>query len=169
LGGKGFAVIVVLGITLGLLNGMLNIEPSFAKGYAEIECPHPSAKVVFIETSTDDPPGTVDPGYDKDVASCRAKVWRGALVFVSICNGYPSYTCTFSTTIYNSGTLPVRLESQQFKVPPELTVTALEGLPGLVLEPGQQAVQAFSVHVEQEAEQRARYRFRIGQLFHVAE
>ena len=119
----------------------------------------------FIAASTDDPPGTIDPGYDKDVASCTATVVNTEQVVVLITNAYPSYTCTFSTTIYNNGTLPERREALEFDVPPVLTVTDLNDLTGVVLDPGQQDVEEFSVHVEQEAEQRAIYYFTIKKPF----
>jgi len=119
----------------------------------------------FIAASTDDPPGTIDPGYDKDVASCEATVVDSKHVQVVITNAYPSYTCTFSTTIYNAGTLPERREPLEFVVPPVLTVTDLNDLTGVVLDPGQQDVEEFSVHLEQEAEQGAIYYFTIMKPF----
>jgi hypothetical protein len=111
----------------------------------------------FIAASTDDPPGTLDPGYDKDVADCSAVVVSDELVEVAIANAYPSYTCTFTTTVRNSGILPEQLESIEIIAPPELTVTDLNDLTGLVLDPGEEEVEEFSVHVEQEAEQGAVY------------
>lgn len=111
----------------------------------------------FVAASTDDPPGTLDPGYDKDVADCTAVVVSDELVEVVVTNAYPSYTCTFTTTIRNSGILPERLESIEIDAPPVLTVTDLNDLTGLVLEPEQEDVEEFSVHVEQEAQQGAAY------------
>jgi len=119
----------------------------------------------FIAASTDDPPGTIDPGYDKDVASCTATVVSTDLVEVVIINGYPSYTCTFTTTIHNGGTVPERREPLEFDVPAVLTVTDLNDLTGFVLDPGREDVEEFSVHVEQEAEQGAIYYFTIKKPF----
>ena len=119
----------------------------------------------FTDASTDDPPGTIDPGYDKDVASCTATVVDSKHVKVVITNGYPSYTCTFTTTIYNNGSLPERREPLVLDVPPVLTVTDLNDLTGVVLDPGEEDVEEFSVHVEQEAEQGATYHFTIKKPF----
>ncbi|CAG0982756.1 hypothetical protein ANRL2_02567 [Anaerolineae bacterium] len=164
--GRCFAVITVLVVILGLLSGMMNIESSFASGSAEIR---QTSQVVFIDASTDDPPGTPDPGYDKDVASCTAQVQNETLVLVSIHNGYPSYTCTFSTTIHNSNTLPTCLESLEFSVPPALTVMEQRDPADLVLKPGEQTVQVFSVRVGQSAKPATAYGFRISEVFRAME
>jgi len=156
----GTLLLVVALSSLGLAHGLwaktLTIE-----GPVDMGCTNAD----FIVASTDDPPGTIDPGYDKDVASCEATVESPELVEVVITNAYPSYTCTFTTTIYNGGTLPVRREPLEFVVPAELTVTDLNDLTGVVLDPGQQDVEEFSVHVEQEAEQGAIYYFAIKKPF----
>lgn len=119
----------------------------------------------FIDASTDDPPGTIDPGYGKDVASCTATVVDKHLVEVVITNAYPSYTCTFTTTIYNGGCLPECRKPLEFDVPPVLTVTDLNDLTGVILYPGEKDIEEFSVHLEQEAEQGATYYFTIKKPF----
>jgi len=153
-------VLVVALASLGLAHALwaktLTIEGNVDPGYTNAD---------FIAASTDDPPGTIDPGYDKDVASCEATVVNTDLVEVVITNAYPSYTCTFTTTIHNGGTLPERREPLEFYVPPVLTVTDLNDLTGVVLDPGQQDVEEFSVHLEQEAEQGAIYYFTIKKPF----
>lgn len=153
------ALVVALA-SLGLAHAVwaktLTIEGTVDIGYTNAD---------FIDASTDDPPGTIDPGYDKDVASCTATVVSTELIAVVITNAYPSYTCTFTSTIYNNGTLPERREPLEFVVPPVLTVTDLNDLTGVVLDPGQEDVEEFSVHVEQEAEQGAIYYFTIKKPF----
>ncbi|HEY5625999.1 MAG TPA: hypothetical protein VIT93_05885, partial [Dehalococcoidia bacterium] len=119
----------------------------------------------FIEATTDDPVGSTDPGYEKDVATCTATVLSDELVEVVITNAYPSYTCTFSTVIENTGVLPVLRGTLLFDVPPVLTLTEITGHTEVLLEPGQRDIEEFSVHVEQEAEQQTTYVFRILKPF----
>jgi len=153
-------VLVVALSSLGLAHGLwaktLTIDGTVNTGKFNAD---------FIAASTDDPPDTIDPGYDKDVASCTATVVSTDLVEVVITNAYPSYTCTFTTTIHNGGTVPERREPLEFVVPAVLTVTDLNDLTGVVLDPGQEDVEEFSVHVEQEAEQGAIYYFTIKKPF----
>jgi hypothetical protein len=59
--------------------------------------------VDFIATSTNDPPGTIDPGYQKNVATCTSALISDELIEVVVTNGYPSYTCTFTVTAQNTG------------------------------------------------------------------
>ena len=164
---RSIRLIAVSGIIFCLGYGLLNIEESFASGNAELQST-PHSGIVFLDASTDDSQGTLDPGYSMDVASCTARVRSDNMVYVSIRNEYPSYTCTFITTIFNNSTLPACLESMEFYAPPALTITGLEGEVGLLLGPGRQAVQAFSLHVEQVAKPRVTYRFRISELFRTA-
>lgn len=123
------------------------------------------ANIVFTAASTDDDSGSLDPGYDIDVASCMADVADGDLVEVLLVNGYPSYTCTFTVTAQNTGLLPVQLGPLQIDAPPVLTVTALQDQTGLILDGGDVDVESFSVHVEQEAEQTTTYVFTIRKPF----
>lgn len=152
--------LVVAIATLGVVHGVwaktLTIDGVVGMGWMNVD---------FIHASTDDPPGTIDPGYDKDVASCTATVVNTRLVKVLITNAYPSYTCTFTTTICNGGTLPVRRGPLIFDTPPALTVTELNNVSTLVLHPGKKDVEKFVVHVEQEAEQQAVYYFTIRKPF----
>jgi hypothetical protein len=123
------------------------------------------ADVIFTAASTDDPPGSIDPGYDKDVAGCEADVTDGDLMEVVLVNAYPSYTCTFTVTAQNTGMLPVQLGPLVIEAPPVLTVTALEDQTGLILDGGKTDVENFSVHVEQAASQNATYEFSIRKPF----
>jgi len=156
----GTVLLVVALASLGLAHGLwaktLTIDGTVNTGEFNAD---------FTAASTDDPPGTLDPGYDKDVASCTATVVNTDLVEVVIVNAYPSYTCTFTTTIHNGGTVPERREPLEFVVPAVLTVKDLNDLTGVVLDPGQEDVEEFSVHVEQEAEQGAIYYFTIKKPF----
>ncbi len=83
-------VIALVAVVYGLVSAVLTIDGTVGIGFTNAD---------FIDASTDDPPGTLDPGYDKDVADCTAVVISDELVEVVLTNTYPSYTCTFTTTI----------------------------------------------------------------------
>lgn len=123
------------------------------------------ANIQFVSASTNDPPSTTDPGYTKDVAECSASLVDGDRVAVTIINGYPSYTCTFTVTARNTGMLAIKLQPLEIVAPPVLTVLDVSGHPGISLEGGQSDVETFSVHVEQRAEQGAEYTFVIRKPF----
>jgi hypothetical protein len=124
------------------------------------------ANVEFSAATTNDPPGTLDPGYTKDVADCLAQVVNGDRVQISLDNGYPSYTCTFTVDVLNSGRLPVKLEPLGIDAPTEaLTVTPLDDHTGMLLEAGRIDRERFSVHIEQPASQSSTYTFEIRKTF----
>ncbi len=132
------------------------VEAAVASGYSDAG---------FVAVFTNDPLGAIDPGYDKDVAQCVAVVLDYERVSVALDNAYPSYTCTFTATVKNFGTVPLRVGPVQTDAPPVLTVDEVNGLTGVVLEPGEQDVEQFSVHVEQQAQQRFIYSFTIRKPF----
>jgi hypothetical protein len=150
-------------VSTGFVIGLFAIWALIALDASALTQQH--VDVLFVAASTDDPPGSVDPGYDKDVASCEADVTDGDLVEVVLVNAYPSYTCTFTVTVQNTGMLPVQLGPLVIEAPPVLTVTALEDQTGLILDGGKTDVENFSVHVEQAASQNAIYEFRIRKPF----
>lgn len=121
--------------------------------------------VNFISASTDDDqPGSLDPGYTKDVASCTTVVSED-VVDVLITNGYPSYICTFTVDIKNTGLLPIKLDGLGFDVPSVLTVTDLTDNAGIELPVGETDTERFSVHVEQPSNQEDTYTFTITKTF----
>jgi hypothetical protein len=121
--------------------------------------------VDFIATSTNDPPGTVDPGYQKNVATCTSALIGDELIEVVVTNGYPSYTCTFTVTVQNTGHLDIKLNPLAIDAPPVLTVTDLSNDAGIELGGGDRVIETFSVHVEQPANQGAVYAFQIRKPF----
>lgn len=123
------------------------------------------ANLGFVASSTNDPPNNVDPGYTKDVASCASQMVSDDLVLITLENGYPSYTCTFTVTVQNTGMLPVKLAPLQVDAPPVLTVLEVGDHTGIVLEGGQRDTETFTVRVEQQASQRSEYTFEIRKRF----
>ena len=121
----------------------------------------------FTDCSTNDPPGTIDPGKDKDVAWCTAELaepensgWEK--VIVTIENAYPCYECEVNVTVQNHGTLPMRIARVDVinPNPDELTVTH-QGLKDVELDPGEWVVGTVKVHLEQPALQGHIYTFNI--------
>jgi len=123
----------------------------------------------FTAASTNDPPGTIDPGGDKDVGSCTARVirhpyWaepREAKVVVS--NAYPGYECQVDVTIAKGGCVPECMKYVVMNSPPQLAVTELSHLSGTVLDhEGQEVKGRFLVGVNQSAQQDATYEFTVS-------
>lgn len=120
----------------------------------------------FIACSTNDPPGTIDPGKPQDVASTVAQLacpenggWRKVLV--TITNAYPCYYSEVYFTLKNHGTTPARIASITITNPPELTVAVIEDLVDVVLKPCATINGTVSVHVEQIATPGTTYTFTI--------
>ncbi|GAG82037.1 unnamed protein product, partial [marine sediment metagenome] len=120
----------------------------------------------FIACSTNDPPNTIDPGKDKDVGSATAELaspendgWEE--VVVTITNAYPCYQCQVYVTVQNHGTVPAQIDTVTITSPPEVTVTDIDALIGVVLDPGETVDGTVSVHLEQSAAQCHSYIFTI--------
>lgn len=122
----------------------------------------------FTACSSNDPPGTTDPGKDKDVACCSCELAvpeSGSSdfeqVIVTIQNAYPCYECAVSVTVHNDGTVPSRIASLGITSPPEVSVTHIDNLLDVVLDPDESVDGTFVVHVKQEARQGYTYTFTI--------
>ncbi len=118
--------------------------------------------VIFSPVSTDDPPGAKDPpGYEKDVAVCEAGLSEDEKsMTVDIDTGYPSYECTVTYDITNTGTIPVKIQSVTVSVPDELTYVETGCAVGDQIDPGQSTPPCtLKIHVEQEAGENSAYTF----------
>ena len=114
----------------------------------------------------DDGDGGADPGYEKAVAECLAAIEvQGDAVNLIISNGYPSYTCQFWLEITNVGAFALRRGAPVIDSPDVLTVSEPEAKSCAVLSPGEQEIETFRVHVEQEAAQNSIYRFTVEKKF----
>jgi hypothetical protein len=125
-----------------------------------------SMDVVFVDAVTDDT--GLDPGYDKDVASCEAIIDSLGNVQITINNGYPSYTCRFTVTVQNTGTMPVQRTFPEIDGPDGGELTIWEDSPATcgALLPGSTEQETFAVHIEQHAQQNYTYDFRIQKRFY---
>jgi hypothetical protein len=163
--GISLIAIIFLVVLFSFLTGFLSINTVFARGSTEIIASDPGIKVVFSGAVTDDPPQTLDPGYEQDVATCRARVQGDTSLSLSILNGYPGYTCTLQTALENRGPGAVRFDRLEYEVPPGLKILGPEYAEQLILAPGQDELQDFTVLIEEEAEQDGTLSFHIWQVF----
>ncbi|NIS82344.1 MAG: hypothetical protein GTO14_19535 [Anaerolineales bacterium] len=122
--------------------------------------------VEFTDAYTNDDSGNIDPGYDKDVASCEAVIGEsGDTVSLTITNGYPSYTCQFWVEITNVGAGSLLFTAPEITSPDVLTVIEPDPQSCGILDPSEVEVETFTIHVEQEADQGANYMFTIRKTF----
>jgi len=111
--------------------------------------------------ASDDPPGTVDPGKDKDVGCTTAKIGTDKqTITVTIYNAYPCYEVYVHFTVHNDGTIPAKLQSISATAPGELTVTAWNSI-GEQIDPCENKDNTIYVHVEQSAQQGSTYTFTV--------
>jgi hypothetical protein len=104
----------------------------------------------------------IDPGYDKDVASCSVTGIGEQTLVVTITNGYPCYTCTLSFTIDNIGTIPVKVQSLTVVTPPpEIGFTFVGIAVGDQIDGGLSQPGSIEIHIEQEAAELATYTFSV--------
>lgn len=107
----------------------------------------------------------IDPGFDKRVGECRAWLESSTVVRVEARNVYPGYTCRFWVKVRNAGTKTQLCQSPYIQAPPQIRVTDVTPNRCSKLCPGQYAMYAFQLQVQQSAAQGATYQFRIDLSF----
>lgn len=97
----------IAGLNLGLavlllaLLSTISIPFSMAQAVAT-----PDVNVIFSDASSNDPTGTLDPGYDKDVAYTEVSIIESQTLRVTVTNAYPGYSPMVTFNLTNvSGTL----------------------------------------------------------------
>lgn len=99
----------------------------------------------------------------KDVGSCSVVegVDNQHLV-VTINNGYPCYTCTVYFTIWNRGTIPVKVQSLTVVTPPPEIDFTFSGIAvGDQIDGDDTQTGSIIIHVDQSADELATYTFSI--------
>jgi len=93
----------------------------------------------------------IDPGYDKDVASCVCELSVDKqTITVTIDNAYPCYSVVISFAITNTGTIPVKVKAFDVIPPgPEVTVKVVGPPVGTQIDKGGSEPGSISVHVNQ--------------------
>jgi len=101
------------------------------------------------------------PAPAKDVGSCNA--WIGTDpqdLFILIGNAYPSYECTITAAISNTGSIPFNVLVDGYSADPELDIIC-DDPSGKQVDPGQPPDNELPVscwvHVRQEAKERSYY------------
>lgn len=91
----------------------------------------------------------------KDVGSCEVTGVGTQELVVTIGNAYPSYECTITAAVTNTGTIPFNVLVAKASADPELDVIC--DPPSGQVDPGQEAEGSCWVHVRQEAKERSTY------------
>ncbi len=168
--------ILVIGLIFTLCMGALGVGFALWSDTLTIAGTINTAKVSleFTECTSTDPPGSDDPGYTKDVASCQCVLGDSDsdgdndMLWVIIDNAYPCYRCDFDITVRNNGTMPVEITDVIVNAP-DPTAIELEGegfwgsagLVGTELDPDETVRTSFWLHTLQQAAQGAVYDFSI--------
>ena len=149
--------LALIGAALGYAHWSKELGVSVVASTGEVD-------VEFTNCTCSDPLGTVDPGYDKDIAwsECRLVDADGDgdadAVEITVNNAYPSYRCLFELVIHNGGTIPVYVTDARLV---HAYGEALDfdgfwtdgGVVGTQIDPCDSVSAGFSLHVRQEASQ----------------
>ncbi len=154
--------LALLAVGWGLWSKTLRVEGTVRTGDFDAR---------WVDVSTNDPPSAPTPSPDpctdpnpndcdyppKDVGSCDAWVdpQNDQLLHVKIENAYPSYECTITASVKNSGTIPFNILVDGFSAAPELDIECTP--PSGQVDPDQTATGSCWVHVKQEAKERSEY------------
>jgi hypothetical protein len=106
----------------------------------------------------------IDPGYDKDVASCECYIdgTDHQIAYVEIDNGYPCYSVIVYFEIDNTGTVPVKIQNIILTNPnTEVTVVITDISIGQQIDPGDSVRGDLEIHIKQSAAENAQYTFSI--------
>ncbi len=151
----------IIGVGYAMWSETLRVNVTVNTGEVDVE---------FSDWSCSDT--GIDPGKDKDVASCTVEEEEyddeGDVIklLVTIDDGYPCYYANITMTIDNIGTVPVKLLGHSF--------SGLDGLPLEVsleipedtqIDPGDSQDYKLNIHILQEAEENATYSFELTMQF----
>lgn len=156
--------IALVSLALVLALGMLGVGYAHWEKSLYIEGTVNTGEVnmEIISAASDDPPGNIDPGKDKDVGCTRVQIdpSDNQRVIVTVENGYPCYEVYIHFTAHNNGTIPVRLQDIIVTAPPEITVEGWDGI-GEQIHPCQRSDNTGHLHIEQIAGELATYTFTV--------
>ena len=112
--------LAVVGVAYAMWDKTLTIEGTVNTGDVDAE---------WTFVSSGDPPGAIDPGYDKDVGelTCEIDGTDPQILHFTVNNGYPSYTADCEVEFNNTGTIPWIVEAISIIPGMELTGCVLVG------------------------------------------
>ena len=127
----------------------------------------------FDSAVSNDPPGTIDPGHDKDVGCTTVTGIGTDTLTVTVTNAYPCYSSRVDYSITNTGTIPVVIQSievdENLAAPgiqdiPEIDVTITGIRVGDQIDPSQEENGSIWIHVNQCADEEGTYEFTVTVL-----
>ncbi len=164
-------LLAVVGSAAALWSDSLKILVTVNTGNVDVE---------FSPPTTNDPEGNIDPGYDKNVATCYASLDEienedddnppgnnDLDLNITIVNAYPSYSCTVIFDVTNVGTIPVK-GPHIIEVINEFGdgVSWMHNMTEVQIDPGQSVWFEIMFHVEQPADENATYTLQLRLMFH---
>ena len=164
-------MLAVIGSAVAMWSDALKIKVTVNTGDVDVE---------FDEALTNDPPGSIDPGYDKNVATCYAELVEienedegnptgnnDLDLNITIVSAYPSYNCTVTFGVRNTGTIPVK-GPRIIEVGGNFTdaITWAHNMTEVQIDPGNTAWFYISFHVEQGASENTVYVLQLKLLFY---
>ncbi len=167
-------ILVVMGSAVAMWSDSLKIKTVINTGNVDVE---------FGTISTNDPLGTIDPTHDKDVGTCYADKSEienedqgnpsgnnDLDLNITIVNAYPSYNCTVTFEVKNTGTIPVKgphvTTDSNFNSWNGTYVTCVANFTETTINPGDSAWFKISCHVLQDAQEKQTYKGQIYLMFH---
>lgn len=149
-------LLAALAVGWGLWSKTLEVEGTVETGDF-------NAQWTDVKTNDDGPDPCTEPNPNdcdyppKDVGSCEAWVdeENDQLLHVEIENAYPSYECTITASVKNTGTIPFNILVDGYGSDPQLDVVC--DPPDGQVDPGETAEGSCWVHVRQEAKERSPY------------
>lgn len=141
-----------LGVGYAVQDGHLALPGPLAGGRPHIE---------FGKIRSNDPPGSVDPGYNRDVATTEAKGGYAQGLAVSLINAYPGYTSEVEFTVRNAGSMPMKIQSIDADSPSEIDVKLTSLEIGQVIESGGRKEGRLTIHVKEGIAENGQYGFHI--------
>ncbi|MEM1611111.1 MAG: hypothetical protein QXQ57_05655 [Sulfolobales archaeon] len=169
--GAVLLMLAVIGSAIAMWSDSLKVAVTVKTGDVDVQ---------FGSVSTNDPPGTIDPTHDKDVGTCYASLVEienedqgnpsgnnDLDLNITIVNAYPSYNCTVTFEVRNTGTIPVKgphitVVSGNFSS----DVTYAHNMTEVQIDPGQSVWFKISFHVEQSASESSTYTLQLKLMFH---
>jgi len=125
----------------------------------------------FTTAESNDPYGTIDPGYlvdgvtpkDKDVGCTEVTGEKLQTLTITVTNGYPCYSSRIDYTIDNIGTIPVKVQSFTFTgdFDKYVTVTVTDIAVGTQIDAKESVPGDIEIHVEQCAAELHTYTFSV--------
>ena len=114
--------------------------------------------IYWKDVSSNDPPTSIDPGYDKDVADCNPKInpspkQKNGKITLSIDNAYPSYRCRIDFKIGNDGNMPAIIDQIKLTYDSNALEITEPNIIGSQIHPGDSVDGSLEIHVIQPAQQ----------------